>query len=134
MRVKCISLLPNEQQTKQLGPYYFPGRQVFHDLVLDKEYVVFGLRILAGMPWIDLLSKDEDYLFPAPLCLFVIVDGRVSRYWEARMKSGALFLWPTSFYREYYHEDLFEGVQEAVEDFERVRALIEAEASMDLSE
>ncbi|MFX1412134.1 MAG: hypothetical protein ACFFA6_17475 [Promethearchaeota archaeon] len=134
MRVKCIGLLPNEQQAKQLGPYYFPGEQAFHGLIVGTEYIVFGLEILGGMPWIQLSLEDENYLFSAPLCLFAIVDGRVSRYWEARVKNGNLLLWPTSFYREYYHDQLFEGFQDVVEDFERVRALIETEASMDLSE
>jgi hypothetical protein len=126
VRIKCNNLVPNEKQAKQLGDYYYPGKQDFY-LNLGREYVVFGIRILNGMPWVDLVS-DTNYLFPAPLCLFEITDGRVSQYWETRVsKDGNLLIWPRSFYREYYHDDLLEGVQDVVEDFERVRAMIEAE-------
>jgi hypothetical protein len=127
MRVRCIALIPNERQALQLRKNYTHGRQEFH-IILGKEYIVFGIRILGGAPWVDIVT-DSGYLYPVPLCLFEITDGRVSQYWELHFyEDGDLTLWPPSFYKEYYHDDLIEGVYEVVEDFDRVRTLIEAEA------
>jgi len=130
--VRCVSVLPNEEQAKLLGDNYRPGQMTF-GLELGKEYVVFGMSLFGGMPWVDMASQatfaDPGFLHPAPLCLFEIVDGRVSRYWEARQHGDRdLVLQPRSFYRDYYHDDLSEGVPEVVEDFARMRALMEAEA------
>jgi hypothetical protein len=132
MIVRCVNALPNEEQAKLLGDNYRPGQMTF-GLEIGKEYVVFGMRFFGGMPWVEIASEasfaDPGYLHPAPLCLFEMVDGRVSRYWEARRRGDAgLVLEPRSFYRDYYHEDLADGVPEVVEDFARMRALMEAEA------
>lgn len=127
MKVKCISLAPNKQQIEQLGKYYYPGKQEFY-LTVGQIYVVFGMQILGGIPWLELAS-DTNYLFSVPLCLFEIIDARVSQYWEVHMdRDGNLLIWPSSFYRDYYYDDLAEGIKEIVEDFNHVRSLIEAEA------
>jgi hypothetical protein len=80
--------------------------------------------------WVEVLMEpDIPTLIPAPLCLFEIVDPRVSRYWEIHVSDeGMVRLWPPSFYREYYHDDLSDRAPEIVKDFWRVHALIEAEA------
>lgn len=133
MIVRCISKLPSEEQAQLLGPgkHYFPGQQQF-GLVIGREYIVYALSILDGAAWVDILSEFE-YLYAVPLLLFDIVDGHVSRYWELRARDQDLAFWPPSFYREYYHDDLIEGVREVVEDFRRLRALIEEEAESHLS-
>jgi hypothetical protein len=132
MIVRCVSVLPNEEQAKLLGDNYRPS-QMTYGLELGKEYVVFGLSLFGGMSWVDIASEatsaDPGYLHPAPLCLFEIVNGHVSRYWEAHQHGDRdLMLQPRSFYRDYYHEDLADGVPEVVEDFARMRALLEDEA------
>jgi hypothetical protein len=74
------------------------------------------------------IASDSGYLYPVPLCLFEVIDGRVSQHWQVRQyEDGDLTLWPPSFYREYYHDDLIEGVPEVVDDFRRVRIQIEDE-------
>ena len=116
MKIRCIAELPNEEQAVRLGKNYSPGKQEF-SLFIGKEYIVFGLSILDGATWVQILS-DFGYLYSVPLCLFEITDGRVSRYWQARSyENGTLKLWPPSFYQDYYHDDLIEGVPEVVEDF-----------------
>ena len=42
--------------------------------------------------------------------------------------SAVMFL-PPSLYREYYFDDLIEGVPEILEDFQKVRAQIESEVA-----
>jgi hypothetical protein len=43
------------------------------------------------------------------------------------LESSSVVLWPSSFFKDFYHDDLFEGRTDVVEDFKRIRALIEGE-------
>ncbi len=130
MKIQCVTMLPNEQQTALLSPYYQPGKQQFA-LTVGQEYVALGLTILQGIPWVELAS-DSKFLYSAPLFLFKIINGRISRYWEMRCHgNNNLTLWPPSFYQEYYHDDLLEGVAEIVADFNAVCALLESETCLD---
>jgi hypothetical protein len=129
MLVKCVSAVPDASQMKRLGARYLPGRQEF-GLVVGRVYTVFGLRIVDGEPWLDTVDPDREpgYLFSAPLFLFQIVDGRVPGIWQARLDSdGELRIAPPSFFAEFYFDDLFEEIPAVVEDFQRVRRLIEAD-------
>lgn len=127
MKVRCISKLPNSEQAQLLGDHFIPGKQEFH-LDIGREYIVFGLQILSGEPWIEILS-DSGYLRSVPLCLFNIIDGHISKLWEIRYKDGFLTLWPAAFYDEYFFDDLIEGTEEIVDKFQKIRALIEKEAN-----
>ena len=88
VRVRCIATYPNAEQIEKLGICFYED-QTFH-LSVGREYIVFGLRFEVdseGMgtgPWVDLIS-DYGHLSSAPLYLFEITDGRVSRYWDARL-------------------------------------------------
>lgn len=132
MIVKCIAELPTRDQAKRLGEHYRVGKQAF-GVVLGTEYIVFALKTLGGEPWVEITDSDLDpgYLWGVPLCLFEIVSPRLSVLWEARIaKNGELQLSPPSFGREYYHDDLIEGVEEVVADFRRVRQDLEKEADL----
>jgi len=131
MIVKCIAKYPSEDEMTYLGPKFFKERD-FH-VTIGREYIVFALTFLAEPDFagrglfVDIVT-DFGHLVGVPLCLFSIIEGSASRYWEIREgKAGQITMWPQSFYREYYHDDLSEGVPEIVQDFNRVRALIEAE-------
>lgn len=127
MRIKCISLLPNKQQAKRLGKYYYPGQQTY-EVALGKEYVVYCLEIIDGMAWVH-YDSESNRLSISPLCLFKIIDGRVSQYWELRLwEENNVLLRPPSFYQEFFHDDLVEGVPEVVAEYQRVKALLEKEA------
>jgi hypothetical protein len=127
MRVRCVAQLPNDRQAQELGKHYSPGQQVFK-VSIGQEYLVYGMTFLSGVPWVELL-EDFGYLFSVPLCLFEVTDDRVSRHWRVRSSAdGRVSFWPPSFYREYYFDDLIEGVPQVLEDFRNVRALIESEA------
>lgn len=129
MKVRCVAEFPTEAQAQKLGAgkVYFRGRQAFY-VQIGAEYVVFGLRVFAGAPWVDILS-ESGYLYPVPLCLFEIIDNRLSRYWTIKMyEDGDIILQPPSFFRDYYHDDLIESNKEVLQDFARVRDLLEQEA------
>lgn len=132
MIVKCIAELPTRDQAQRLGRHYRAGKQAF-GVVPGTEYIVFAIKTLGGEPWVEIINSDLDpgYLWGVPLCLFEIVNPRLSVLWEARVaKNGELRFEPTSMSRPYYHDDLFEGVEEVVEDFRRVRQELEKEADL----
>jgi hypothetical protein len=129
MRVRCVATLPTAEHEKRLGRHYRAGRQGF-GVVLQQEYVVFALKTLGGEPWIEISDPEASpgYLFGVPLCLFEVVNSRVSVYWEiGTSRGGELKIAPPSLFREYYHDDLFEGVASVVDDFTRLRAQLIAE-------
>jgi hypothetical protein len=132
MRVKCVQVGLTKEQRQHLGTVFHED-QDFH-VTPGKEYVAIGLNFSVESNvhgtgvWVHLVT-DYGNLGWAPLALFEIIDPRVSRYWVARRVEGGVTLWPESLHREFYHDDLSEGVAEIVSDFERVRALIEAEAA-----
>jgi hypothetical protein len=132
MIVKCISNYPTEDQLSRLGPKFFK-EQDFH-VTIGKEYVVFGLTTTVEPGYTGLglsieIVSDFEYLVSAPICLFEILEGTPSRFWELRVSDdNTILLWPRSFYREFYHDDLSNHTREIVEDFTHIRALIEAEA------
>lgn len=126
MRIKCVRLAPTERQAKQLGKNYYSNQQVF-GLTLGKEYLVFCLEILDGIAWVH-LDSGTNRLSIAPLCLFEIVDGSVSKYWEFRLWKDNNFLFrPPSFYEDFFHDDLAEGVPKVVAEFQKIRAMLEKE-------
>ena len=132
MIVKCVAALPTPEQAKRLGKHYRAGKQAFV-VVPGTEYVVFALKTLGGEPWVEIADPalEPGYLFGVPLCLFEIVNPRPSALWETRVTNdGELELSPASLLRDYYHDDLFEGVHEVVEDFLRLRKELEKEASL----
>lgn len=131
MLIKCKALLPNDDQANNLGvgKHYFPGQMVF-GLKIDQEYIVYCVSILGGAPWVDIISESGLYCYSVPLCLFDIIDNRVSRYWKIQIcDDGDILFWPKSFYKPYYHDDLSEGIPEVVADFLKVKKLIDEEAS-----
>ncbi len=128
MIVQCTSSVPAPLQAERLGRFYQSGSQEF-PVVLDRKYLVFGVRFWGQAAWVD-IESDAGYLITVPLCLFRIVDGIVSALWEVRLDAdGDLSFLPPSFYQEYYMDDLIEGVPEVVKDFWRVKALLEDEHS-----
>lgn len=134
MIVRSVSTYPSEAQLQILGPGFYRERSF--GLVEGREYLVLGLIVDAASQsdgrgaWVDVLMEPEiPTVISVPLCLFEIVDPRVSRHWEIRVSDeGMVRLWPSSFYREYYHSDLSDRDPEIVKDFWRVHALLEAEA------
>lgn len=130
MRVYCRKTELDVEVRTQLGPAFY-AQQAFH-ITRGREYVVLGLRFEVGTRafgtgvWVDLVS-DFGRLISAPLGLFDILDARLPGLWEIRhWPDGGVTLWPPSFYRDYYHDDLSNDVADVVEDFRRVKERIEA--------
>lgn len=132
MKIICRNVEPNESQAKTLGigKYYFPGQEVF-PVEIGREYTVYGLSILGGSVWVDIVEyQRDDFCVLVPLCLFGILDDRLSKYWHLRiLENGEIYLLPEVFYTPYFQDDLTEGVPEAVDGFKQIKELIDMEFS-----
>jgi len=132
MRVKCRQTRLSIEQLALLG---IDRVRQEPNVTLEKEYTVVGLDFFLGSRpfgtgvWVHLVD-DEDHLAWVPLCLFEVVDGRVSKYWIARYSNGNLSLWPDPLYREYFHDDLSESDPVAVAEFRQVLQALELENAL----
>jgi hypothetical protein len=127
MRVKCIALQPSKEQQRLLGSRFIAGRTRY-PIDLGGEYTVLGVGFWDEVTWFDIAASPRA-LVSLPAFLFEITNPKPSRHWEARLhKDGSFMLWPPSFYHQHYHDDVSEGVSEAVDDFQHLRQLLEDEA------
>lgn len=104
------------------------------------EYVVLSLGFLVKSVWgtTCVVTYNTDYhvgsVGTAPMCLFEIVDARLSRYWEARdvshvtgLGEGSISLEPREFFAPYFFDDLSERRPETVREYERIFDLLTEE-------
>jgi hypothetical protein len=126
MRIRCIASVPTADQLAQLKSAYDPERSDY-DLDLLREYVALGVGYWDGIAWAE-IATDGGWLLSVPLFLFEVTDARASRYWEIRYETNSMRLWPSSFYKPTFNSELADDIPEAVEQFQKVRRLIEAEA------
>jgi hypothetical protein len=125
----CTSVTSTLEQKELMGKPY--SHSDFH-ISEGRKYVIFGLTFTSNgtksnVCFLQIIS-DYGHLISVPIFLFDIVDKKVSKYWELKIfQDKGIALWPPSFYKEFYHDDLFEGVDEIVKDFKVVKANIEAE-------
>jgi hypothetical protein len=126
MKVKCVAQQLKEEQYYMLGKN--PIAKGHYSITSGKEYTVFGLSFLFGSDgngcFIQILS-DYEHLITVPIALFEIVDKRLSVLWELKIfNDGDVTLWPPSFYRDYYHDDLSEDIPDVVLDFKDLKVII----------
>lgn len=126
MKVKCKAIKLKDSDIINLKTE-FNCNQDFH-ITLNNEYLVFGVHITkTGLCLIQHLT-DFGHLVFTPLCLFDIIDARVSKYWEVKISDdSSITFWPPSFNRDFYHDNLFEEEKEYVEDFRKIKLKLEEE-------
>ncbi len=132
MKVRCIADRPDAKATEALvaAKMYWSGRMTY-GVKVDREYLVYGMHLWQSIPFVYVLTSTEVtiHLTNVPLSLFEITDERVSRFWKVRYwPDGDVTLWPSSLYQDFYIEDLVEGKEAVVQDFQRLRRVMEAEA------
>lgn len=99
-------------------------------LSYNRAYLVLGLSwparsVLYGQVAHCHLVDDDGNLFAAPLGIFSILDPTVPANWMAKSGEGSVFLWPGLFYREFFFDDLSEGVSEVVTEFRDLKVGME---------
>ena len=138
MKIKCMFEYPNEKQMLDLGEGFYRAQKF--GVTAGMLYLVLGLSFypessFSGKGLIFQIEADSGEPSWAPACLFAIIDPRVSRYWSLKMETdGSVHLWPPSFYRDFYHEDLSEGVSAIVDDYKKMLSILKAEAGVDIIE
>lgn len=139
MKVKCIQNVIDSNLAKQVD---FPRRaptDYRSEITIGKEYVVLGLCYIpsslywAGKPAISIKDDDGDLSF-VPIFLFEIIDPRPSKFWQIRYNDdGSLEMYPEAFYRNFFHDDLSEGVPEIKADFIKICEKLEKEQAESLN-
>jgi hypothetical protein len=127
MRLRCIRRVPvSVDRVVDLAAYKRPDRTPY-DLVVGEEYVAMGLGFWDAKVWIEVATAG-DFLISVPLDEFEIVSGTPSIHWKLEASGdGYVRLWPSSFYQPAYHSDLADRVPAVIDDFERVRKMLEGE-------
>ena len=129
MQVKCTNETLTETQksalSKILPPYYLESH---FGILKGQEYTVLGITFSASLNITLYQVYTGSYITHPPAVLFEITDPRVSQHWEAKSSSdGDLTLWPSVFYRDYFHDELSEGNHEMVEEFHKLHRLLKEE-------
>jgi len=93
-----------------------------------RTYLVYGVALLELVIYV-VVDTGLNVLTLAPMRLFEILDGRVSRYWTVSLKPGSddLFVAPPPFHRPHFLEDFADGEPQAVQEVLRFRSLMERE-------
>lgn len=131
MKVRCIGNLLSDEQRILLG---FGTRSLpSYQLAIGSEYLVLGISFVlphephGGGVQFEILN-DYGNCRAIPSCLLEIIDDRCSTYWVAKQfADGATVLWPQEFLTEFFHDDLSEGLPNAMSTFSRVVDKLRAE-------
>jgi hypothetical protein len=131
MKTRCISSRLSDNQVKKIWatkPHFQDVRDF--GTIVGKEYLVFGISIMDGEPWIDILSESK-YLVQAPLCLFEIINRRISKYWVVGFSPHGDFIMrpPSILDQPYYFDDLSEYKPDVLNEFQKIKDLLENEWS-----
>jgi hypothetical protein len=97
-----------------------------YDLEVGRQYVVYGLRILSGRPFVE-FESSFGYLYPAPLVLFEVTDSRCSASWRFVTLDEGFALWPEELLLPYFHDRLSDADPEAVWAFNKMKDRLTAE-------
>lgn len=126
MRVKVIddweNVLADLGAEGSVRPKLFVGR--------GKEYMVYGLSlhrsssVYRAGALICQLVDDYGNLTFAPINIFDVVDGRVPDSWRVGTRDGDVLIWPDIFYKDFFFDDLSEGVPECVVAFRNLQSLL----------
>lgn len=123
MRVQCVARRICDTQG-DLGAW----RSVLerhYTVEVGRQYVVYGLRLWSGAPWL-IISED---LVLYPTVLFQVLDNRLSRYWRYWREGdnkGIILGYPELGDANHYNA-LFDGEQSALNLFRARKLLMDVE-------
>ncbi|HDS1221270.1 hypothetical protein ABE583_18820 [Stenotrophomonas sp. TWI143] len=126
MRVKVIddweSVLADLGAEGKVKPKLFVAR--------GKEYTVYGLSLhrsssvyRAGALICQLVDDYGNLIF-APIGVFDVIDGAIPDFWRIEVRDGDVLIWPDIFYKDFFFDDLSDGVPECVAAFRNLQSLM----------
>ena len=133
MIIKCKKNVVDEGLVSALG-LGRSGARKYPSVSPGKSYVALGIHTPTtsgsfGVSVAVHIKNDQGSLSIMPMALFEIIDAVPSAYWVIKTTDlGELSILPAAFHEEFFHDDLSEGEESAVAEFQRACALIEAEA------
>lgn len=96
-----------------------------------KEYTVYGLSLhrsssvyRAGAIICQLVDDYGNLTF-APIGVFDVTDGAIPELWRVAVRDGDVLIWPDIFHKEFFFDDLSEGVPECVAAFRHLQSQME---------
>lgn len=126
MRVKVLNnwetTLLRMGENKQRTPTFF--------IRAGQEHTVYGLSWLrepAVAGWagpVCEITDDHGNLVSAPIEIFDVIDSHVPDVWRVVKGDSGVFLWPEVFLKDFFFDDLSEGVPECVEEFRNLQELL----------
>ena len=121
MRVKCVrDRVPEEQiiqrSSAALSRYPFA-------VDVGREYDVLAIYFQDGLPWVYVEDKP-DQVVSAPLVLFTIVSGKMSRMFEVSWKDGILFIAPPALSDIYFADRVDDGEPTALSSLRETKSLL----------
>lgn len=140
MKVICIAnniqKLQDQEAQNRLKDYIRTSSGEI-DLVIGKEYVVYGVEHWGDIPWYYLCSEEyDDYPKPFAADFFTVVDGSLSRHWQFKYNSASgkknsvsSLLFKSWSEDETFYERVVDGDEEAISLFTNYRALMDSEQS-----
>lgn len=138
MKARCIlnnlesSLLTPETVTRLKRYISFPDGEL--NLVMDKEYIVYGIEFRDNCPWLYIcIDEQDEYPIPLAADFFQITDTRLSAHWQLNFKETSngrnqtqlVFTeWATD---KIFYEKLISGEANAEAIFEKYKNILAAE-------
>jgi hypothetical protein len=123
MRARCIADKLSTEQKLILG---VPEAQnPCYQITVGRVYTVLGISYQTQSKYcngtmLEIQEDEKAYCISIPLCLFEVVDRRISKYWIAVQRHFDMTLWPEEFYTDFFHDDLTEGIKETKAIYEMV--------------
>lgn len=138
MKATCIlnnlssSALTPETAARLKRYISFPDGEL--NLVIGKEYIVYGMEFRDNCPWLYIcIDEYDEYPIPLAADFFKITDGRLSSHWQLNFKvtnTGrnktqlVFFEWATD---NLFYENLISGDDHAEVIFDKYRKIMDAE-------
>lgn len=106
---------------------YYSSYNKPETLEKEKEYRVYGVRFAQGLIFFDILPNTLIPV-PYPACYFEVTDLKRSKYWVTEEKGDEILIYPPSWLKyEYFCQDLDEGKDDTVKDWEEDLAKMDSE-------
>ncbi|NER03768.1 MAG: hypothetical protein F6K17_14650 [Okeania sp. SIO3C4] len=132
MKVCCLANTGEFLPESYLDSSLYRTKETEFNLIVGKEYVVYGLYIWQKNIWYYICDERFTY-FPIknPAPLFQVIDSRPSRYWRMELAENGLFTMAFEhwFSIPNYYEKLVDQDEQAVLIFEKYKELMDAEVA-----
>jgi hypothetical protein len=130
MIARCIGNSTRHVSADAIESFSQHVHQDLLPLVIDRDYIVYGVLFRDGRPWYLVCEEqDDDYPKPHFGQLFSLVDDRVPAEWSINVGEsnlGAVSLLPTIWARDpRFLEKLLDEVPAALEQFRALKGATE---------